>query len=154
MTRWQKVYLITQYADVAAMLKDTRLVKNPNNAKSESGRNSMYWMPKPFRPLMNNMLNSDEPDYRRLRNLVHKAFTPRMIAQLETRIDSIGNQLLDVAQAKGEIDFIQEFALPLPINVIAEMIGIPEEDDDWDTGRGSSALSYLDQIHHRCSDTF
>ncbi|MBV7327602.1 cytochrome P450 [Chloroflexi bacterium TSY] len=128
MTRWQKVYLITQYADVAAALKDSRLVKNPNNAKSESGRSSMYWMPKPFRPLMHNMLNSDEPDHRRLRNLVHKAFTPRMIAQLEPRIEAIAIQLLDAAQTKRDVDFIQEFALPLPINVIAEMIGIPEED--------------------------
>ena len=115
LTRWKSVYLITRYDDVAAALKDPRLVKNPNNAKPESGRHGMYWMPKAFQPLMHNMLNSDEPDHRRLHNLVHKAFTPRMITQLAPRIEAIAHELLHDAQRQAEIDLIRAYALPLPM---------------------------------------
>ncbi len=128
LTCWKDVYLITRYDDVLAALKDPRLVKNPKNAKPDSRRNGIFWMPKAFQPLMNNMLNSDEPDHRRLRNLVHKAFTPRRITELAPRIESIANQLLENAQRKVEVDLVRDYALPLPVTVIAEMIGIPPED--------------------------
>lgn len=120
-------YLITRYEDVSASLKDPRILKNLNAAQTKSGKRSV-WIPKTFRPLLHNMLNTDEPDHRRLRNLVHKAFTPRMIANLEPRIDRIAHTLLDKAAHQEEVDLIQAFALPLPVTVIAEMIGIPEED--------------------------
>ena len=128
LSRWKDVYLLTRYADAEAAFKDPRLVKNPENAKSESKRNGMFWMPKALQPLMHNMLNSDEPDHRRLRNLVHKAFTPRMITEMTPRIETIANSLLDEAQRKADVDLIRDYALPLPVTVIAEMIGIPEAD--------------------------
>lgn len=132
LTRWTDAYLITRYDDVVDALKDPRVIKNASNAKPESGakfgRSGAVWTPKMLQILMNNMLNSDEPDHRRLRNLVQKAFTPRMITQLEPRIQQIAEQLLDNALAKKDFDLINEFAMPLPVNVIAEMIGIPQED--------------------------
>ncbi|MGB1250410.1 MAG: cytochrome P450 family protein [Candidatus Promineifilaceae bacterium] len=129
LTRISKTYLITRYADVNALLLDSeRLVKNPNSAKTESGKSTGMWLPKAFRPLMHNMLNSDGPDHRRLRNLVHKAFTPRMIAKLRPRIEAIANELLHEATCGSPIDLIEAFALPLPITVIAEMVGIPPAD--------------------------
>lgn len=121
-------WLITRYEDVKSSLKDERIIKNPNNAKSDSGKTGNFWMPKTFRPLMKNMLNSDEPDHRRLRNLVHKAFTPGMIAGLEPKIQSITDDLLTKAIEQREVDLIEAFALPLPVTVIAEMIGVPEAD--------------------------
>lgn len=127
-TRWKKVYVLTRYNDVDAAMRDPRLAKNPNNARTKSGRSGNIWMPKTFRPLMHNMLNSDEPEHRRLRNLVHKAFTPRMIMQLAPRIEAIANRLLDAALQKPDVELIRDFALPLPITVIAEMIGIPQAD--------------------------
>ncbi|MCA9967755.1 MAG: cytochrome P450, partial [Anaerolineales bacterium] len=127
-TRWKKVYVLTRYNDVDAAMRDPRLAKNPNNARTKSGRSGNIWMPKTFRPLMHNMLNSDEPEHRRLRNLVHKAFTPRMIMQLAPRIEAIANGLLDAALQKPDVELIRDFALPLPITVIAEMIGIPQAD--------------------------
>jgi len=93
MGRRQDVYLITRYEDVAAAFKDPRLVKNNRNVKTESGKESGIWLPKAFRPLLHNMLNTDEPDHRRLRNLVHKAFTPRMIENLAGRIETIAHEL-------------------------------------------------------------
>lgn len=127
-SRWKDAYLITRYEDVNDACKDERLIKNPNSSKADSTSNGMFWMPKPFRPLLHNMLNSDEPDHRRLRNLVHKAFTPRMITQMESRIQAIADELLDKAQAQSTVDLVQAYALPLPVTVIAEMIGIPQED--------------------------
>ncbi|MGB1289077.1 MAG: cytochrome P450 family protein, partial [Aggregatilineales bacterium] len=123
--RGQKVYLISRYDDMDTLSRDNRFVRNPANTGSNSAG---VWMPKAFRALMQNMLSSDEPDHRRLRNLVHKAFTPRRIADLETRIEAIAHQLMDEALAQRDVDFIQAYALPLPVQVIAEMIGIPPED--------------------------
>lgn len=128
LTRWQNVYLINRYEDVVAAIKDERLVKNPKAVSAKGNGQGMPWMPKAFEPLMHNMLNMDDPDHRRLRNLVHKAFTPRMIMGLAGRIETIANELLDKALAQGRVDLIQAFALPLPVTVIAEMIGIPDED--------------------------
>jgi cytochrome P450 PksS len=126
--RRKSAYIVTRYDDVVASFKDPRLVKNPNHTKASSRDGGMFWMPKTLRPLLNNMLNTDEPDHRRLRNLVHKAFTPRRIAQLETRVEAITNELLDKAMQQGQVDLIESFAQPLPMRVIAEMIGIPNED--------------------------
>ncbi len=127
LTRWQQVYLISRYDDVAAALKDERIIKNPS-AAATGGAGGIPWMPKAFEPLLHNMLNMDDPDHRRLRNLVHKAFTPRMIMGLAARIEAIANQLLDTALAQERVDLIEAFAMPLPVTVIAEMIGIPPED--------------------------
>lgn len=127
----RSTYLITRYEDVLAILQSNDLVKNPQNAKKKSGGSSMYWMPRTLRLLMKNMLNSDGGDHRRLRNLVHKAFTPRIISQLAPRIEAITQERLDVLesnlQAKDTTDFVRDFAMPLPMQVISEMIGIPRD---------------------------
>lgn len=128
MNRWQSVYLINRYEDAAAALKDERIVKNPKTVSASGRGDGAPWMPKAFEPLMHNMLNMDDPDHRRLRNLVHKAFTPRMIMGLTGRIETIANDLLDQAVAQGRVDLIQAFAMPLPVTVIAELIGIPAAD--------------------------
>ncbi|MEZ4706022.1 MAG: cytochrome P450 [Caldilineaceae bacterium] len=127
MSRRQKAFLILRYEDCVSLLKEERLIKNPNTAKASGGQ-GIPWMPKAFEPLMHNMLNTDEPDHRRLRNLVHKAFTPKIIAGLTGRIEQIAHDLLDSALAEGGVDLIQAYALPLPITVIAELVGIPAAD--------------------------
>ena len=76
------------------------------------------------------MLTVDPPDHTRLRSLVHKAFTPKMIRELQGRMDEICNNLIDNVQAEGSMDFILDFALPLPITVIAELLGVPHSDQD------------------------
>jgi cytochrome P450 len=75
------------------------------------------------------MLVSDPPDHTRLRALVQKAFTPRMIDQLRPRIVTVVAELLDrMAERQGPVDLIAEFAYPLPVVVIAELLGVPAED--------------------------
>ncbi len=74
------------------------------------------------------MLGTDPPAHTRLRGLVTKAFTPRMIQRLEPRMHEIANQLLDAALEQGDVDLVQALSYPLPVTVIAEMIGIPAGD--------------------------
>jgi len=71
---------------------------------------------------------SDPPRHTKLRALISRAFTPRVIANLEHRIRSLSRQLLDPLLERGEMDLAREYAVPLPMKVIALMIGIPDED--------------------------
>lgn len=85
-----------------------------------------------------NMLFRDPPDHTRLRGLVNQAFTPRVVERLRTHIASIAESLLDDLAGKGSADLIHDFAFPLPIIVIAELLGVPPEDREqfkvWSTG--------------------
>lgn len=74
------------------------------------------------------ILGMDPPRHRQLRTLISQAFTPRVIAQLEPRITTIVHSLLDDVQAKGEMDVVDDLAFPLPIMVIAELLGVPVSD--------------------------
>jgi hypothetical protein len=84
-----------------------------------------------------NMLFTDPPVHTRLRGLVTQAFTPRTIERLRPRIDEIAGQLIDGLLLRGEMDLIRDFAFPLPVIVIAELLGVPPEDRDrfkaWST---------------------
>lgn len=74
------------------------------------------------------MLFVDEPDHRRLRKLVSKAFTPRYMESLRPRVQEIADELLDQVEENGEMDLVKDYAYPLPINVISEMLGVPQAD--------------------------
>jgi len=119
-----KVWLVTRYNDVVAVLKDDRFSKDEMNALKQP------WVPSFAKPLQRNMLDLDDPDHARLRTLVHKAFTPLMVEQLQERIQAIADLLLDTVQHKGSMDLIREYALPLPLTVIVELLGIPSQDRD------------------------
>jgi cytochrome P450 len=73
------------------------------------------------------MIEMDPPDHTRLRKLVNKGFTPRMVGRLEPQIHAIARDLLESARAQGEIDFVRDFSGPLPVIVIAEMLGVDLE---------------------------
>ncbi|HJZ47214.1 MAG TPA: cytochrome P450, partial [Roseiflexaceae bacterium] len=124
----QPAWLITRYDDALAMLKDERLVKDRRNALSRERPAKSPWMPAFMRPLARNMLDLDAPDHTRLRALVHQAFTPRRIEQLRARIQVLCDQLLDAAQAQVHLELIQAYALPIPLTIIAELLGVPAVD--------------------------
>jgi cytochrome P450 PksS len=124
----QRAWLITRYDDVVAALRDPRLGKDPLNAMSAEQKKKAPWIPPVFRPLTRNMLDLDPPDHTRLRALVQKVFTPRLIEDLRPRIVTIANELLAAVATKRWMDVIRDFALPLPTIVIAEMLGVPVED--------------------------
>ena len=79
-------------------------------------------------PLGASIISTDPPRHRQLRALVTQAFTPRTVAQLEPRITAIVNDLLDSVADQGRMDVIGDLAYPLPVIVIAELLGIPTED--------------------------
>ncbi|HVN83479.1 MAG TPA: cytochrome P450 [Candidatus Binatia bacterium] len=110
---------VFRYADVMAILKDHATWSSrfppPPGVDPEQ-------LPPP------SMLGQDPPEHDRLRGLVNQAFTPRIIRRLEPRMNEIAHELLDAALAHGEVDFIQAFTYPLPVIVIAEIIGVPIED--------------------------
>jgi cytochrome P450 PksS len=124
----QFAWLVTRYEDVFDVLKDERFVKDRLNARSQENNEKTPWVPGIFKPLTRNMLDVDEPDHTRLRALVRKAFTPRLIEQLRGRIQALCDDLLDAVQSKGSIELISDYALPLPATVIADLLGVPAED--------------------------
>jgi cytochrome P450 PksS len=124
----QPAWLVTRYDDVVAVLKDERFLKDRLKALTPEQAAQFPWIPGVFRPLMRNMLDLDPPDHTRLRGLVHKAFTPRLVEGLRPRIQELTDELLDAATGRGRIDLIRDFALPLPATVIAEILGVPARD--------------------------
>ncbi len=124
------VWLITRYEDVAALLKDERFVKNRRTAMTREKLRKLPWVPPMFRPLERNMLDLDPPDHTRLRALVHKAFTPNLIGQMRDRIQILADDLLEGVARKGEMDLIDDYALPLPMTIITEILGVPTSDRD------------------------
>ena len=109
-------WAMTGYEDAQEALSDHR--------RFSSGDNKLQYAP------YRTMLDLDPPDHTRLRSLVSKAFTPRSVSALGPRIQEIVDELLDAAAGKERFDLIRDFAFPLPVIVIAEMLGIPAEDRD------------------------
>jgi cytochrome P450 len=122
-------WMVTRYEDVQEILKDnTRFTKDRLAVFSPEA--ALLATPPAMQLFNRHMLLTDPPDHSRLRNLVSKAFTPRVIEQLRPRIQQITDELLDAVQAQGRMELIGDFAFPLPITVIFELLGIPLEDRD------------------------
>jgi cytochrome P450 PksS len=124
----QNGWLATRYDDVVSILKDERFTTERAKALTPEQAARGPWVPKIFKPLERNMLALDAPDHTRLRGLVHKAFTPRLIEMMRMRIQSLTDELLDAVAGKGRMDLIRDYALPLPTTIIAEMLGVPVSD--------------------------
>ena len=125
-------WLVTRYDDVAGVLKDDTFAKDKLNAMNPEQQARTPWVPGFLKPIERNMLDLDAPDHMRLRALVSKAFTPRLIELLRGRIEDLCEELLDSVQRewerRGEAELIAGYALPLPATVIAELLGVPAED--------------------------
>ncbi len=115
--------ITTSYAESIALLKDPRLVRDRHNAFAQNAPQPSVGGPLAL--FSQNMLFADPPDHQRLRGLVSKAFTPRMIEQLRPRIQEITDELIDSIEQAGRAELVADFAFPLPLTVIAEMLGVP-----------------------------
>jgi len=124
----QSGWLVSRYDDVVMVLKDERFTTERAKALTPEKAAKLPWIPKAFKTLERNMLSVDAADHTRLRGLVHKAFTPQMIETMRMRIQSLTDRLLDAVAAKGRMDLIRDYALPLPTTIIAEMLGVPAGD--------------------------
>lgn len=123
-----RVWLISRYDDVVSVLKDERLVKDPRNAGLKHRRSVPQWLPENLRALDQSMLDLDEPAHKRLRTLVNKAFSRRGVEHFQDRIEAIADEHLDAMAAAGSGDLVKALALPLPLIVISELLGIPRRD--------------------------
>jgi len=98
------------------------------------------------------LITTDRPRHTKLRALVSRAFTPRRVAHLEPRIRSIARSLLDKLEGRDEFDLVHEFSAPLPTIVIAEMLGVPAEDQEWFKEK-STAVAQFDPSKAGGSET-
>lgn len=115
-------WVLTRYDDVQFVLRDPRFAKEPLMAFLAARLGAIP----PGVGL--SMLDRDPPDHTRLRALVSKAFTPRVVEVLRPRIQQIVDALIDRVESAGSMDLMEDFAYPLPVIVICEMLGVPVED--------------------------
>ncbi|WP_095981672.1 cytochrome P450 family protein [Melittangium boletus] len=129
------VWVVSRYKDAVELLRDSRFTKDQSKLPEDS-------LPRQMRndtmaALNRHMLMADPPDHTRLRTLVSKAFTPRRVEALRPRVTAITERLLDGVKKQGSVDLLSAFAFPLPVTVIAEMLGVPAEDQarfhEWTT---------------------
>ena len=128
-------WLVTRYDDVLAVLKDERFGKDKINARNPP------WLPGMLKALMRNMLDVDVPDHTRLRGLVQKVFTVRLIENLRDRIQGLADELLNQVQTERRMDLIRDYAIPIPTTIIAELLGVPVKDRHKFHRWSSSAIS-------------
>src|SRR5205085_12362725 len=124
-------WLVSRHTDVNALLRDRRVGRTYlHRATHEAmGREpEPAWLDPFWRLIRAGILDMEPPDHTRVRRLVAKAFTPRMVDGLRTRVQAYMDGLVDAVAGSGEIDLISRVAEPLPVAVIAEMLGVPEPD--------------------------
>jgi cytochrome P450 len=115
---------VFRYGDVQAVLRDHGLFSND----FARGRALPPEVKKLAEQAPPSMLGMDPPDHTRLRSLVNKAFTPRIVRQLEPRLREVAHDLLDAALEAREVDLVEALTYPLPVTAIAEIIGVPLAD--------------------------
>jgi cytochrome P450 len=139
-------WLVTGYAEVRAALADQRLGKDARRVAELLDRHGLHGSDSLFgQSLSHHMLNSDPPQHGRLRKLVNKAFTPRVIERLRPRVESICDELLDTMAGRDIVDLMTAYAVPVPIRVICELLGVPEEDRTLFRSWSSALVSALPQ---------
>ena len=138
--RGSSLWIVTRYDDVRLVLGDRRFVNNPGNVpgmRIQDQRTEVFramGIDDRYAPyLLRSVLDVDGDEHLRLRRLVSRAFSARRVASLLPRVREITGELLDrlperASPQDGTVDLLEHFAYPLPITVICELVGIPEED--------------------------
>ena len=128
------VWLVTRYDDVRALLQDPRVFKDGTRMNEMFARHTGTYV-EDEKPdvgfddeLSQHMLNSDPPRHTRLRSLVSKAFTLRRMEAFRPRINQLVGEMLDAIENRDDVDLVGEYAQPLPIVIICDVLGIPFED--------------------------
>ncbi len=141
-SRFIKGWVLSRHEDIDAVLRDHR--RFGNDRVSTRDANLRFDAEEP-----RSMLYRDPPDHTRLRSLVSKAFTPRAVRDLRPRIEKIADDLLDSLDGEDSFDVIDAIAYPLPVAVISEMLGVPEDERgpfrEWSNDASLSIEPLLDE---------
>jgi cytochrome P450 len=142
-----EVWVLFRYDDIVSVLRDSSLSVQVDNA-TPTARMQMFaeQAPEERERGAHSILNVDPPDHTRLRRLVSKAFTPKMVHELRPRIQMLVDDALDTMAERGEADVIGDLAFPLPFTVISEMLGMPDGNRDEVRGWSHTLTKTLDPI--------
>jgi cytochrome P450 len=141
----ERAWLLTRYVDVVATVQDPHRFSSRGRmlATLEHLPPDARERLKPFEDHFSvGLINSDPPDHTRIRALVNKAFTPRVVEQLRPQIQDLVDELLDAVQDSGEMDIVRDLAHPLPATVISGLLGVPPEDRNQFKVWADSILSF------------
>jgi len=126
-------WVVSRHADVMTILTDRTLSSDERHQRrwpAERRRDARAGLPDPYALDLASMLRRDPPDHTRLRGLVSKAFTPRAIERMRPRVEALAEELLAGIPRHGDFELVRDLAAPLPVTVIAEMLGVPAADRD------------------------
>ncbi|HKH26549.1 MAG TPA: cytochrome P450 [Acidimicrobiia bacterium] len=143
-----EVWVLFRYDDIVGVLRDPSLSVQVDNA-TPTARMQLFAEQAPAEAQergAHSILNVDPPDHTRLRRLVSKAFTPKMVHELRPRIQELVDDALETMAARGEADVIGDLAFPLPFTVISEMLGMPDRNRDEVRGWSHTLTKTLDPI--------
>jgi len=142
-----EVWVLFRYDDIVGVLRDSSLSVQVDNATPTARMQAFAEQaPEERERGAHSILNVDPPDHTRLRRLVSKAFTPKMVHELRPRIEALVDEALDTMAARGEADVISDLAFPLPFTVISEMLGMPDGNRDEVRGWSHTLTKTLDPI--------
>ncbi len=121
-------WVLTRYRDIDAVVKDRRFVHDFEGKISDPGHRRAVMNEPVTQNLAQSMLVRDPPDHTRLRGLVVRAFTARRVEEMRPRIEALVRDLIDAVEPRGRMDVIGDLSHKLPVIVICDMLGVPEED--------------------------
>ena len=134
-------WALTTYDDV------TFASRHPDLFCSGQGSN-IGDMPTEIAELFGSMINMDSPKHTKLRLLVNKGFTPRMVARIEDYVHDVAREIVQDIKPKGEVDFVTEVAAPMPLRIICDMMGIPRSDNEFVFDKTNHILGGLDEEYN------
>jgi cytochrome P450 len=147
-------WVLTRYSDIDALYTDERFSRSQGLMRgfqrlSETERQIAERV---YQSFSKTVFYADPPYHTHLRGLMNHAFTPRRVERLRPYIQKIVNELLDTAQAQAEIDVIHDLAYPLPVMVIAELLGLPASDRARFKKWSDDLFAILGTVRHKSSD--
>jgi cytochrome P450 len=132
------------------VLTDERFVRNRGRARGRKNASPLpFPLPKSVKVIARSMILEDDPEHRRLRNLVSKAFTAHAVARLSHRVEELSSRLLDDLEEENDVDLLEAYSRPIPTRVIAELVGLADSDvDEFDAAmhiltKGLSGIGIL-----------
>jgi cytochrome P450 len=148
------VALVSRYADVETVFRDhVRFSSDPGGTRVAAAlerlsprQAELYREMNAFDSLF--LTRIDDPQHSRMRGVVHKSFTPRVIAQMRERVQLMTDRLLRTMEGQGEVDFIESFAYRLPLQVINALLGVPDRDAELIRGWTAAIAAYRGSLKH------